>query len=47
LIEKGTLVSGTELKRGDGVADFIFGHRWLLIFERSYGFLLRREAGVR
>src|ERR1700689_747843 len=22
---------------GDGVADFIFGHRWLLKFERSYG----------
>jgi hypothetical protein len=22
---------------GDGVADFIFGHRWLLKFKRSYG----------
>ena len=36
---------------GDGVADFIFGHRWLLEFvefERSYGqgFLVRGEARV-
>jgi hypothetical protein len=31
---------------GDGVADFIFGHRWLREFERSWGqrFPLRLEA---
>jgi hypothetical protein len=33
---------------GDGVADFIFGHRWLLKFERSYGqrFSSDRESRV-
>jgi hypothetical protein len=31
---------------GDGVADFIFRHRWLLEFERSFGQKKTRRSGI-